>query len=218
MSDIDLSLPATVPGMQRYRDRPMTLDSFAVYNLIGARDPQSDLVETCNLLCPRDDYVHFRKTSDVNSFESLINLHLETTAQAKLDPGLFLVVADQDWKENGLYVVTLEDDEGKPGKFLVKAEDSGILLVNLQIGNTDWTEAKESYEINDDDGTQGPPPGMYPEQYHGICKTSDLRFEKKHSQTEPENRNQLQASTSASTQFPALTQMSLSRPLSHVTR
>lgn len=167
MSDLDLSLPAVVPGMEQYRDRPMTLDSFAVYNLVSPEDPQSDLVETCNSLCPRDDYVHFRKTSNVNSLESLINLHLETTAQEKFDPGLFLVAADQDWKGKGLYIVTLEDDEGKPDEFLVKAEDSGILLVNLQIGNTDWSEAKESYEVKDDDGTQKAQLGMYQEHHHG---------------------------------------------------
>jgi hypothetical protein len=175
MSNLDLSLPATVPGMARYRDRSMTLDPFAVYNLVGSQDEPSDLVETCNSLCPRDDYVRFRKTSNISSLKSLIDFHLNITAQEQFDPGLFLVVTNSDWKEQGLYIITLGDDEGKPDKFLIKVADSGILLVNLQIGNTDWYEAKENYEIEDDGDGQEPQPGMYPEQCHGSRRITDQK-------------------------------------------
>lgn len=168
MSNLDLSLPATVPGMARYRDRPMTLDPFAVYNLVGSQDEPSDLVEICNSLCPRDDYVRFRKTSNISSLKSLIDFHLNTTAQENFDPGLFLVVTDPEWKGKGLCILTLGDDEGKPDKFTIKIADSGILLVNLQIGNTDWSEAKEDYELKDDDEGQEPQPGICPQRLRGI--------------------------------------------------
>lgn len=177
MSDIDLSLPATVPGMARYRDRPMTLDPFAVYNLVGPQDEPSDLVKSCNSLCPRDDYVHFRKTSHINprSLESLIDLHLNTTAQENFDPGLFLVVADPNWKERGIYIITLGDDEGKPDKFNIKVVDSGILLVNLQIGNTGWSEAKEDYERKDDGEEPVHQPGRHLRHHLGTRDVANYR-------------------------------------------
>jgi hypothetical protein len=163
MSGLDLSLPTSVPGMARYRDRPMTLDSFAVYNLVGSQDEPSGLVKTCNSLCPRDDYVRFCKTTPVKpqSLKSLIDLHLNTTAQENFDPGLFLAIVRPDWKDEGICIVTLGDEEGKPDEFNIKVADSGILLVNLQIGNTDWSEAKENYKLEDDEEKQDPQPGEY---------------------------------------------------------
>jgi hypothetical protein len=159
MSEMDLSLPDTVPDMAQFDNRPMTLDSFALYNLVDTEDEPSGLVEESQSDCPRDDYVRFRKAPGVNSLRSLIEFHLNTTVQDAFDPNFFLVVTDPDWRHNGLTVVTLGDDEGKPDKFVLKTADSGILLVNLQIGNTDWYEAKENYELVGQDDTADTEPG-----------------------------------------------------------
>lgn len=154
MTNIDLSLPDSVPELARHQDRPMTLDSFAVYNLLDPSTEPSGLVEECNSECPRDDYVNFRVSPGMDSLKDLIDHHLSTTVQDGFDPNLFLVVTDPDWKQKGILVVTLNNDEGKPDRFMIKVADSGILLVNLQIANTDWYEAKENYELTGDDETQ----------------------------------------------------------------
>ncbi|KAG9522605.1 hypothetical protein KCV07_g2833, partial [Aureobasidium melanogenum] len=154
MHEIDLTLPDTVPEMAQYQDRPMTLDSFAVYNLLDPHNEPSGLVETCNSECPRDDYVHFRASPGINSLKSLIDYHLSKTVHEDFDRNLFLVVTDPNWEKNGVCVVTLGDEEGKPDKFIIKTEESGLLLVNLQIANTDWYEAKENAEYTGDNHTQ----------------------------------------------------------------
>jgi len=159
MSVIDLSLPKSVPDMARYQDRPMTLNAFAIYNLIDDEKELSDLIEECHSQCPRDDYIYLREAPGITSLESLIDFHLDTTVPDSFDPNLFLVVTDLDWQRKGLMIVTLDDDEGRPDKFTLKAADSGILLINLQIGNTDWYEAKENYELTDEDDVSNTQPG-----------------------------------------------------------
>ncbi|KAG9693743.1 hypothetical protein KCU95_g6216, partial [Aureobasidium melanogenum] len=165
MSEIDLSLPDSVPEMGRYEDRPMTLDSFAIYNLLESQNEPPDLVERCNSECPRDDYVHFRTSPGITSLKGLIDYHLSTTVHDNFDPNYFLVVTDPDWEHKGVCIVTLGDEEEKPDKFMIKTAESGLLLVNLQIGNTDWYEAKENYETGDDDGddAQDSETGTFPD-------------------------------------------------------
>jgi hypothetical protein len=159
MSETNLSLPESVPTMAEHRDRPMTLDAFALYNLIDNEKEPSGLIEECHSYCPRDDYVRFRKAPSIRSLKGLIDLHLKNTVKDGFDPNLFLVVTDADWRHNGLVIVTLGDDGGKPDKFNIKAADSAILLMNLQIGNTDWHEAKENYELAGEDETADIQPG-----------------------------------------------------------
>ncbi|KAI4718718.1 hypothetical protein E4T48_05080 [Aureobasidium sp. EXF-10727] len=149
MSNLDLSLPGSVPEMARYANRPMTLAPFAIYNLLDTRTEPTNLVSTSNSLCPRNDYVHFRPTPTITALKHLISYHLTTTVNDNFDPNYFLVVADEDWESQGVLMVTMADEDGKPDAFVVKAEDSGIVLVNLQIGNTDWYEARENYQVSD---------------------------------------------------------------------
>ncbi|KAH0370215.1 hypothetical protein KCU65_g2631, partial [Aureobasidium melanogenum] len=151
MSEIDLTLPDSVPEMSQYENRPMTLDSFAIYNLLDPHTSPPNLVETCNSECPRDDYVHFRASPGINSLKGLIDYHLSTTVHDNFDPNYFLVVTDPDWENKGVCVVTLGDEEGKPDKLTTRTANSGLLLVNLQIGNTDWYEAKENAEFDEED-------------------------------------------------------------------
>jgi hypothetical protein len=159
MSGIDLSLPDSVPDMAQHSDRPMTLDSFALYNLVDTETEPSDLIEECHAQCPRDDYVYFRKAPGITSLRRLIDFHLTTTVSDGFDPNLFLVVTDPNWQQKGLSIITLGDEDGKPDMFEIKAEDSGIVLINLQIGNTDWYEAKENYEFSGQDVKTDVSPG-----------------------------------------------------------
>lgn len=146
MSEIDLSLPESIPEMSRYSERPMTLDSFALYNLVDPETKPPDLIEECHAQCPRDDYIYLKTAHGITSLRSLIDFHLTTTVSDGFDPNLFLIVTNPNWQQKGITIITLGDDEGKPDIYNIKAEDSGIVLINLQIGNTDWYEAKEGYE------------------------------------------------------------------------
>ncbi|KEQ68346.1 hypothetical protein M436DRAFT_68212 [Aureobasidium namibiae CBS 147.97] len=113
----------------------MTLDTFAIYNLIDGEKEPSNLIEKCHSQCPRDDYLYFRKAPEITSIRSLIDFHLHTTVLDGFDPNLFLVVTNLDWQRKGLMIVTIDNDEGKPDKFTMKAANSGILLISPQIGN-----------------------------------------------------------------------------------
>jgi hypothetical protein len=99
MSEMDLSLPDTVPDMAQFDNRPMTLDSFALYNLVDTEDEPSGLVQESQSDCPCDDYVRFRKAPGVKSLRSLIDFHLDTTVQDGFDPNFLLVVTDPDWRQ-----------------------------------------------------------------------------------------------------------------------
>lgn len=149
MSNIDITLPSRVPEMSRYHTIGTGLKPFAIYILSSNTNTPSlpDLLKTTNSLCPRPDYVKAPpKTIFKNSLKEVINYHLTLS---QFDPRYLLAVTTEDWRERGIQVVTLDDDEldCKPDLFRIKAEDSGILLVNLQIGNTDWFEAKENYSL-----------------------------------------------------------------------
>jgi hypothetical protein len=160
MSEYDLSLPDTVSGMARYHDRPMTIAPFALYDPINLSNGAVEVVEECNSMCPGDDYVHFQKTSNITSLKSLIDFHLNSTVPQGFDPCWFLVISDQDWRNNGILVITLSGDEGRPDMFYIETADSGLVLVNLQIANTDWFEAKEGYDhANHDNDERDTHPG-----------------------------------------------------------
>ena len=160
MSGFDLSLPDTVPGMARYRDRPMTIAPFALYDPLDLSNDSAEVVEECNSMCPRDDYVHLQKSTDITSLQSLVDFHLNSTVPEGFDPCWFLVVTDRDWRSNGVLLVTLSDDEGKPDIFHIETASSGLVLVNLQIANTDWFEAKENYDrANHDNDEKDTHPG-----------------------------------------------------------
>ncbi|THY86677.1 hypothetical protein D6C93_07813 [Aureobasidium pullulans] len=118
MAEVDLKLPELIPEMARYQTSPMTETVFG-------------------------------------SMKEVIQHHLATCDEEKVDPHYFLVVADAEWEEKGIIAVNLDSgdpEEGgdarlKPDLFWMKIEESGLLLVNLQIANTDWYEAKENYEV-----------------------------------------------------------------------
>jgi hypothetical protein len=61
---------------------------------------------------------------------------------------------DENWKSDGVLLVTLDDDqlECHPDKFFCKAENSGLSLVSLQVGNSSWEEEKDSWELKNGHG------------------------------------------------------------------
>ncbi|KAI5210536.1 hypothetical protein E4T39_00314 [Aureobasidium subglaciale] len=154
MAKFDLTLPEGVPKMARHHTRPMALDPFALYFLVDCMSEAGDIIKACNSECLRDDYVQCRTRTafESGSLNEVIDYHVDNCEDELLNPRYIIVIADKDWKKNGVVVVTLDDDnlECKPDLFWTKVEDSGLVLVNLQIANTDWFEAKESYEITEE--------------------------------------------------------------------
>lgn len=155
MSDIDITLPDRVPEMSRHHSIATGLKPFAIYILSSDPNPSDldALIETTNSLCPRPGYVKPPPTAIFeNNLKSVIHYHLTLSS---FDPRYFLAATTENWREKGVLVITLDDDDldCKPDSFRCKAEDTGILLVNLQIGNTDWCEARENYEIRDEADT-----------------------------------------------------------------
>ncbi len=75
------------------------------------------------------------------------------------DPNYFIVATDRDWRVKGsasgcFGATTVWNAMGI--RFRTRAGISGLLLVDLQIGNTDWVEAKECEEAGNssDDGVR----------------------------------------------------------------
>ncbi|KAI5273189.1 hypothetical protein E4T47_03612 [Aureobasidium subglaciale] len=172
MAQVDLTLPESVPQMARHHTKPMTLDPFALYFLVDCTHDLDEIIKACNSECLRDDYVQCRTRTafESGSLNEVINHHVDICEAEHLDPRYIIVVADKDWKKSGVMMVTLDDDdlECKPDLFWIKVEDSGLVLINLQIANTDWFEAKESYEIteepepwSDSAPTKAPGTGFY---------------------------------------------------------
>ena len=155
---LDLTLPPTAPSVGRYHDQPMEQRPAALYALVDYSEAAlQELARACESECeghepgsvvrlpPRSLFVG-------ESLRAVFDYHLELGSQGGFDPTLFVVAIDKDWRANGVLLVTLDDDdlECETDKFRLKAQDSGLIIVNLQIGNSDWDESKESYSLDPD--------------------------------------------------------------------
>ncbi|KAL0260176.1 hypothetical protein SLS55_005922 [Diplodia seriata] len=164
----DLTLPPTAP-VERYRDEPMELRPVAVYTLVDLTDTElEELRRVCESECvgsePGDNVRLAPQPRFVGSpLRAVYDSHLELGPQRTFDPIYFIAAVDTDWRRKGVLLVTLDDGNfDEPGcktdSLLVKPEDSGLVFVNLQIGNSDWEEEKESYGLptgDDDDDDNG---------------------------------------------------------------
>lgn len=159
MSHIDLTLPSTVPEIAYYNDRPGELNPFAIYLLVDLPDQEiRSVTEVCNSHCTSYDYVKLAPQAKFigASLRDVYESHLRLARGGGWDPHWFLAVNETDWKTKGILAVQLSAEEGETDKFSIKPEHSGLVLVNLQIGNEDWEEVKESEENSE------PPPGANP--------------------------------------------------------
>ena len=173
MAEVDLKLPGLIPEMARYQTNPMSIDTFALYFLVDCISELPAILEASNLEMneivetykhgPQDDRVQCRTETVFGSMKEVIQHHLATCDGEKVDPHYFLVVADAEWEEKGIIAVNLDsgdqeqggDARLKPDLFWMKIEESGLLLVNLQIANTDWYEAKENHEVVEEEPWTG---------------------------------------------------------------
>jgi hypothetical protein len=82
----------------------------------------------------------------------VLDYHLQLVERGEeLEPIMFIVLVEEDWKQRGVLLVCLDADpdneECKTDKMWVKAADSGGIVVGIQLGNSDWEESRESYEL-----------------------------------------------------------------------
>ena len=102
------------------------------------------------------------------SLKDVMDYHLELISRNHDSEGFdiprFVVVVDEDWRTKAggspaVMLVTLDDDEleCRTDMFRVRAEDVGLQVIGLNLGNTDWEESKEGYAIveGDEEGGDG---------------------------------------------------------------
>ncbi|KAL3420324.1 hypothetical protein PVAG01_08823 [Phlyctema vagabunda] len=165
----DLTLPARAPSIERLHDQPMELRPAALYTLISLSDTE---LEDLRLACERDTLptqpganirLAPRPRFLGDNLRAVFDYHLQLGTEGVFDPVYFLVAIDRDWENKGVLIVTLDDDdlECKVDKFCSFAPDAGLTIVNLQISNVDWSEAKEEAlplpggDEDDDDDDNG---------------------------------------------------------------
>ncbi|PQE05740.1 amino acid permease protein [Rutstroemia sp. NJR-2017a BVV2] len=157
----DLSLPARAPSMAHYRDEPECRLPIALYSLVDLTDAELEDYQrecetgcidtgnkqgTCVRLAPQSRFIG-------QSLRAVFDYHIDLAAQKTFEPFYFIAAVEKDWQTKGVILVTLDDDDGdcNVGLFRIKAVDSGLTVINLQIWNMEWEEAKEYYEFNSDD-------------------------------------------------------------------
>ncbi|KAI1250122.1 hypothetical protein MGN70_008573 [Eutypa lata] len=155
-----LSLPARAPSMARYHDEPMTLHPAALYTLVDLADAElGDLERECEAACvdTGSEWGTSVRLASQPRFvgqplRSVFDYHLELGQQTKFEPKYFIVAVDKAWRSKGVILVTIDADEldCNVDSFRIKAVNSGLTVVNIQIGNSSWAEEKEGHEFHPD--------------------------------------------------------------------
>lgn len=155
----DLTLPAKAPGMERYHNTPMKILPVALYTIVDLTDDElRELGEACESQCDQEPESTVRLAPRCKfvgqPLRAAFDYHLELGKAGAYDPTYFIAAISRAWRSDGVLVVTLETDDELDcdvDSFRVKAEDSGVMMVNLQISNSRWAEEKEGYALDDDD-------------------------------------------------------------------
>ena len=150
-----LTLPSQAPGMQYYHNRPMQLLPFALYTIVEFTDEELTQLQ---LACESEnDCAPGTKVQSPTQFRYIggplrdaFDYHVQLGTEGKFDPRYFIAATNQDWRAKGVLLVILDDDdlECNVDLFQTRAETSGLSLTNLQVGNTDWLDEKDGYEIS----------------------------------------------------------------------
>lgn len=156
-----LTLPSKAPGMEDYHNRPMQLLPFALYTLVEFTDEElNQLQQACEseIDCAPGTKVKFPAQSRniTGPLRAAFDYHVQLGKEGEYDSTYFIAATSLHWRVEGVLLVTLDDDdlECNVDSFRIRADTSGLSLINLQVGNTDWVDVKENYEIgNEDDDT-----------------------------------------------------------------
>ncbi|KAF2827257.1 hypothetical protein CC86DRAFT_208778 [Ophiobolus disseminans] len=159
--NFDLTLPPTAPANYLSRDHPREGEFAALYTLIPLSEAKlREIASACepNYEKGEDDIVRVAPEPHFISqpLRAVYDSFLELDSIRQFDPYYFVVVVHEDWRKEGLLLVNIYNDDEPPAidSFFCKAEDVGSIVLNLQIGNTDWYEAREGYEVGVDNGEE----------------------------------------------------------------
>ncbi|KAF2106080.1 hypothetical protein BDV96DRAFT_591596 [Lophiotrema nucula] len=170
---VDLTLPeSSSPAIDAYKDMPDDLLPFAlfVHVRLSGDDELARVEEACNSQIGGTNTIQRVPGLDFSGqpLRAALAEHLNKLATRRFDPFYFVAVVDEDWKEVGLVIVTMDDGSDEDvchiGQLRVPVEEVGLVLVNLQLANMDWSELEEQYEVpagghgdddndSDDDGS-----------------------------------------------------------------
>lgn len=155
--------------MARFHNEPMGLLPTALYTLIDlSSEDLQRIQQACESECvangnePNSSVrIAPQPTFAGQPLQAVLDYHTELSSRAPLEfnPHNFITVTDEDWQTKGVLLVTLDDDdlECNTDSFYIKAADAGLSVLNILVGNSDWTEQKENYELqtvtDEDDGS-----------------------------------------------------------------
>ena len=146
MNGPNLSLPLLSPDSVRLQEASFSLHPFALYTLVDiTEDEYSRILENCNSRYDNHDNSVQRppKYGFVGqSLQSAFDYHLQLE---RFDKVYFLAITSRNWTETGVYLVTMDNEQGHPDACSIPVDESGLTLVNLQIGNSDWPEVKKKW-------------------------------------------------------------------------
>ena len=144
---VELDLPKHTPQAVREREQSFALHPFALYTIADISENEySRSLERCNSRYG-DHENSVRRPPKYGfvgrSFQEILDYHITLAKDKRYDMVNFLVITSKEWEQFGIILVTLDDELGNVDSCQIPAEDTGITLVNLQIGNADWKEIKD---------------------------------------------------------------------------
>ena len=145
--------------MERYHDTPMQTLPIALYTIVELTDDElRELREACESKCEAEPDTSVRLAPRpkfvAEPLRAVFDYHLELGRAGVYDPTYFVAATSRDWRSEGVLVVTLDTDDEldcNVDSFRIRAGESGLSIINLQIGNSDWGEQKESYGLGSND-------------------------------------------------------------------
>ena len=163
---VDLSLPrSSSPIINPYKDAPGLLLPFSLYIHVDLDSPDelANIEKECNRQIPGCTGVERAPRHDMRGrpLRAALDEHLNNVISKRhFEPFYFVAVTNQDWRDKGVLLVAMDDGSDDEvscvDQMRVSAAEAGLFLVNLQIGNTDWSEYKEqkdddNYCLGDDE-------------------------------------------------------------------
>ena len=146
MADIDLTIPASAPGLIP----PRGLATRALYSMIPLSDKQLD--EACDVVTKEERDLglgrHFDPSPNPHisstSLRAIFDYHLKID-DSKWDTNWFVVITSKDWRKSGVLMVTMGIlNEDKPDAVFTDPEWASLEISSLSCANTTWADKLES--------------------------------------------------------------------------
>ena len=154
--DVDLTLPAQVPGMAQYNGSYVK-SSFAIYTIVPMNEEALSKfvsVSIGDVEVPGPPLGKLAPQSNMfgKPLRQVLESHVRLAAsqdKEKIDPEYhpynFIVIISQDLGKDGVLAVCMNcNDNGGVDCMRLQAEACAGRLFNIEIGNSSWEETKET--------------------------------------------------------------------------